>query len=79
MHSNQAIAPAWENAVESALGTMAPADRDTSVRRWYVHQIRLDSEATVRPERIETEASARPTNTCARAQSSRGPAPSRPT
>ncbi|MER8193508.1 hypothetical protein ABTY00_06010 [Streptomyces microflavus] len=53
-------------------------DRDTLVRRWYVHQIRLDSEGTVRPERIETEAFARPTDTCARAESSRGPAPSRP-
>ncbi|MFJ5657319.1 hypothetical protein ACIQD5_28745 [Streptomyces microflavus] len=58
----------WDNAVEPALGTMVPADRDTLVRRWYVHQIRLDSEGTVRPERIETEAFARPTDTCARAE-----------
>ncbi|MER0428746.1 hypothetical protein [Streptomyces microflavus] len=45
---------------------MVPADRDTLVRRWYVRQIRLDSEGTVRPERIETEAFARPTDTYAR-------------
>ncbi|MFJ3439433.1 hypothetical protein ACIPMU_38695 [Streptomyces cyaneofuscatus] len=72
------MAPEWENAVEPALGTMVPVDRDTLVRRRYVHQIRLDSEGTVHPERIETEAFARPTDTCARAESSRGPAPSRP-
>ncbi|MFJ2153322.1 hypothetical protein ACIOHB_31755 [Streptomyces microflavus] len=71
------MAPAWENAVEPVLGTMGPEDRDTPVRRWYVHQIRLDSEGTVRPERSETEAFARPTDTCARAESRR-PASSRP-
>ncbi|MFB6654150.1 hypothetical protein ACFCZ4_32355 [Streptomyces microflavus] len=44
-------------------------DRDTSlVRRWYVHQIRLDSEGTVRPKRIGTKALARSTNTCARGE-----------
>ncbi|MFJ7416788.1 hypothetical protein ACIQWZ_39260 [Streptomyces sp. NPDC098077] len=73
MHLDQAVAP-----VEPVLGTMASADRDTLVRHRHVHQIPLDSEGTVRPERIETEVFARPTNTCARAESSRGAAPSRP-
>ncbi len=52
--------------MEPALGTMVPVDRDTLVRRWFVHQIRLDSEGTVSPERIETEPSPGP------------PTPSRP-
>lgn len=65
--------------MEPVLGIMVLADRNRLVHRWYVHQIRLDSEGTVRPERIETEPFARPTDTCARAESSRGPAPSRPT
>ncbi|MGW4840040.1 hypothetical protein [Streptomyces globisporus] len=73
MRPDQAVAPEWENAVEPVLGTMVPVDQDTLVRRWYVHQNRLDSRGTVRPERIETEAFAR-----ARTESSRGPAPSRP-
>ncbi|WP_334663523.1 hypothetical protein [Streptomyces cyaneofuscatus] len=66
MHPDQAVAPKWENAMEPALGTMVPVDRDTLVRRWFVHQIRLDSEGTVSPERIETEPSPGP------------PTPSRP-
>ncbi|MFC5724924.1 hypothetical protein ACFP1Z_32735 [Streptomyces gamaensis] len=38
-----------------------PVDRDTLIRRWYVHRIRLDSEGTGRRVRIGTEAFARPT------------------
>ncbi|MFD7677453.1 hypothetical protein [Streptomyces sp. NPDC060187] len=36
-------------------------DRDTLIRRWYVHRIRLESEGTTRRVRIGTEAFARPT------------------
>lgn len=61
VHLDQAVAPVWDNAVEPVLGTMVPVDRDTLVRRWYVHRIRLDSEGTVRRVRIGTEAFARPT------------------
>ncbi|MFB7483630.1 hypothetical protein [Streptomyces anulatus] len=61
MHLGQAVVPVWDDAVEPVLGTMVPVDRDTLVRRWYVHRIRLDSEGTARRVRIGTEAFARPT------------------
>ncbi|QYA98270.1 hypothetical protein KZO11_34090 [Streptomyces anulatus] len=61
VHLDQAVAPVWDDAVEPVLGTMVPVDRDTLVRRWYVHRIRLDSEGTARRVRIGTEAFARPT------------------
>ncbi|WP_187281720.1 hypothetical protein [Streptomyces sp. gb1(2016)] len=61
VHLDQAVAPVWDDAVEPVLGTMVPVDRDTLVRRWYVHRIRLDSEGTARQVRIGTEAFARPT------------------
>ncbi|MFF4053604.1 hypothetical protein ACFYZ5_44090 [Streptomyces chartreusis] len=47
--------------MEPVLGTMVPVERDTLIRRWYVHRIRLDSEGTARRVRIGTEAFARPT------------------
>ncbi|MCL7382527.1 hypothetical protein [Streptomyces sp. 35G-GA-8] len=61
VHLDQTAAPVWDDAVEPVLGTMVPVDRDTLVRRWYVHRIRLDSEGTARRVRIGTEAFARPT------------------
>ncbi|MFY0510956.1 hypothetical protein ACOMD4_11235 [Streptomyces anulatus] len=62
VHLDQAVASVWDDyAVEPVLGTMVPVDRDTLVRRWYVHRIRLDSEGTARRVRIGTEAFARPT------------------
>ncbi|MER7639104.1 hypothetical protein [Streptomyces sp. NPDC126522] len=36
-------------------------DRDTLIRRWYVHRIRLDSDGTAPKVSIGTEASARDT------------------
>ncbi|WP_371626371.1 hypothetical protein OG245_29340 [Streptomyces sp. NBC_01116] len=60
VHLDQAVVPVWDDAVEPVLGTMVPVDRDTLVRRWYVHRIRLDSEGTARRVRIGTEAFARP-------------------
>ncbi|WP_331762853.1 hypothetical protein [Streptomyces anulatus] len=61
VHLDQAVAPMWDDVVEPVLGTMVPVDRDTLVRRWYVHRICLDSEGTARRVRIGTEAFARPT------------------
>ncbi|WP_405196337.1 hypothetical protein [Streptomyces anulatus] len=61
VHLDHTVAPVWDNAVEPVLGTTVPVDRDTLVRRWYVHRIRLDSEGTARHVRIGTEAFARPT------------------
>ncbi|MFF1715777.1 hypothetical protein [Streptomyces sp. NPDC058268] len=61
VHLDQAVTPAWDDDVEPVLGTLVPVDRDTLIRRWYVHRIRLDSEGTERHVRIGTEAFARPT------------------
>ncbi|MFE4256278.1 hypothetical protein ACFRU3_44035 [Streptomyces sp. NPDC056910] len=61
VHLDQAVAPVWDNGMEPVLGTMVPVDRDTLIRRWYVHRIRLESEGTARRVRIGTEAFARPT------------------
>ncbi|THA80263.1 hypothetical protein E6U81_29140 [Streptomyces sp. A0592] len=60
VHLDQAVAPVWDCAVEPVLGTMVPVDRDTLIRRWYVHRIRLNSVGTARHVQIGTEAFARP-------------------
>ena len=60
VHLDPAVAPVWEDGVEPVLGMMVPVDRDTLIRRWYVHRIRLDSMGTARHVRIGTEAFARP-------------------
>ncbi|MEU2769319.1 MULTISPECIES: zinc finger domain-containing protein [Streptomyces] len=60
VHLDQAVAPEWDGGVEPVLGTMVPVDRDTLIRRWYVHRIRLDSVGTTRHVQIGTEAFARP-------------------
>ncbi|MFD4880249.1 hypothetical protein ACFWOB_43765 [Streptomyces sp. NPDC058420] len=60
VHLDPAVAPVWDDGVEPVLGTMVPVDRDTLIRRWYVHRIRLDSMGTARHVRIGTEAFARP-------------------
>ncbi len=53
--------PVWdEDGMEPVLGMSVPVDRDTLIRRWYVHRVRLDSEGTSRRVRIGTEAFARP-------------------
>ncbi|MEU5902505.1 zinc finger domain-containing protein [Streptomyces venezuelae] len=61
VHLDQAVAPVWDEEREPVLGVSVPVDRDTLIRRWYVHRIRLDSEGTARVVRIGTEAFARPT------------------
>ncbi|MFF8917285.1 hypothetical protein ACF08M_29235 [Streptomyces sp. NPDC015032] len=62
VHLDQAVEPRWdEDGLEPVLGVSVPVDRDTLVRRWYVHRIRLDSDGTARRVRIGTEAFARPT------------------
>ncbi|MFI0155898.1 zinc finger domain-containing protein [Streptomyces lydicus] len=60
VHLDQAVAPVWGDGVEPVLGMMVPVDRDTLIRRWYVHRIRLDSVGTARHVQIGTEAFARP-------------------
>ncbi|MFF8681139.1 hypothetical protein ACF07F_24805 [Streptomyces sp. NPDC015237] len=60
VHLDQAVTPVWDDGVEPVLGTMVPVDRDTLIRRWYVHRIRLDSVGTARHVQIGTEAFARP-------------------
>lgn len=61
VHLDQALAPVWDDdGIEPVLGMSVPVDRDTLIRRWYVHRIRLDSEGTARRVRIGTEAFARP-------------------
>lgn len=60
VHLDQSVAPVWDDGVEPVLGTMVPVDRDTLIRRWYVHRIRLDSVGTARHVQIGTEAFARP-------------------
>ncbi|WP_432171190.1 zinc finger domain-containing protein [Streptomyces sp. 1222.5] len=61
VHLDQTVAPVWDDGLEPVLGLGVPVDRDTLIRRWYVHRIRLDSEGTSRRVRIGTEAFARPT------------------
>ncbi|MFF5125912.1 hypothetical protein ACFY41_03070 [Streptomyces syringium] len=61
VHLDQAVRPVWDADTEPVLGLSVPVDRDTLIRRWYVHRIRLDSEGTARQVRIGTEAFARPT------------------
>ncbi|MFJ5680254.1 hypothetical protein [Streptomyces sp. NPDC093097] len=61
VHLDQAVTPVWDNGIEPVLGMAVQVDRDTLIRRWYVHRIRLDSEGTARRVRIGTEAFARPT------------------
>ncbi|MFE9476202.1 hypothetical protein ACFYOR_34945 [Streptomyces griseofuscus] len=60
VHLDQAVTPVWDDGAEPVLGTMVPVDRDTLIRRWYVHRIRLDSVGTARHVQIGTEAFARP-------------------
>ncbi|MFD9794213.1 hypothetical protein ACFWXK_25055 [Streptomyces sp. NPDC059070] len=60
VHLDQAVAPVWDDGVEPVLATRVPVDRDTLIRRWYVHRIRLDSVGTTRRVQIGTEAFARP-------------------
>ncbi|MEU7428408.1 hypothetical protein [Streptomyces sp. NPDC040750] len=60
VHLDQAVMPVWDDGVEPVLGTMVPVDRDTMIRRWYVHRIRLNSVGTTRHVQIGTEAFARP-------------------
>ncbi|GAA0908439.1 hypothetical protein GCM10009574_101200 [Streptomyces asiaticus] len=60
VHLDQAVAPVWDEGSEPVPGMSVPVDRDTLIRRWYVHRIRLDSEGTARRVRIGTEAFARP-------------------
>lgn len=62
VHLDQVVEPVWDDdGIEPVLGMSVPVDRDTLIRRWYVHRIRLDSEGTSRRVRIGTEAFARPT------------------
>ncbi|WP_326778866.1 hypothetical protein [Streptomyces sp. NBC_01445] len=61
IHLDQAVAPVWDNGMEPVLGMGVPVDRDTLIRRWYVHRIRLESQGTTRQVRIGTEAFARTT------------------
>ncbi|MFI1226089.1 MULTISPECIES: hypothetical protein [unclassified Streptomyces] len=62
VHLDQAVKPEWDDdGIEPVLGMSVPVDRDTLIRRWYVHRIRLDSEGTARRVQIGTEAFARPT------------------
>ncbi|WP_129292188.1 hypothetical protein [Streptomyces lydicus] len=62
VHLDQAVEPTWDDdGTEPVLGVSVPVDRDTMIRRWYVHRIRLESKGTARRIRIGTEAFARPT------------------
>lgn len=61
VHLDPSTAPEWDDDHEPVLGLSVPVDRDTLIRRWYVHRIRLDSQGTARTVRIGTEAFARPT------------------
>lgn len=61
MHLHQAVAPVWDDGLEPVLGMGVPVDRDTLIRHWYVHRIRLDSEGASRQVQIGAEAFARPT------------------
>ncbi|WP_262505806.1 hypothetical protein [Streptomyces sp. TRM68367] len=59
VHLDQTVTPVWDDGVEPVLGTTVPVDRDTLIRRWYVHRIRLNSVGTARHVQIGTEAFAR--------------------
>ncbi|MEU9485878.1 hypothetical protein AB0D83_19820 [Streptomyces decoyicus] len=62
VHLDQTMEPVWDDdGIEPVLGASVPIERDTLIRRWYVHRIRLDSEGTARRISIGTEAFARPT------------------
>ncbi|QRX89936.1 hypothetical protein [Streptomyces noursei] len=61
VHLDQTVAPVWDGEREPVLGMSVPVDRDTLIRRWYVHRIRLDNEGTARRVQIGTDAFARPT------------------
>ncbi|MFE4018541.1 hypothetical protein ACFXPZ_14120 [Streptomyces sp. NPDC059101] len=62
VHLDQVVPPVWdEGDREPVLEVAVPVDRDTLIRRWYVHRIRLESKGTSRRVRIGTEAFARPT------------------
>ncbi|GGV89901.1 hypothetical protein [Streptomyces massasporeus] len=61
VHLDHAVPPAWDTGLEPVLAQTVPVDRDTLIRRWYVHRIRLDSDGTARRVRIGTEAFARDT------------------
>ncbi|MEU5958771.1 hypothetical protein [Streptomyces sp. NPDC047525] len=61
VHLDQAVTPEWDVGTEPVLGMSVSVDRDTLIRRWYIHRIRLESEGTARRVRIGTEAFARPT------------------
>ncbi|MFD9601755.1 hypothetical protein [Streptomyces sp. NPDC059970] len=61
VHLDHAVTPEWDNGIEPVLALTVPVDRDTLIRRWYVHRIRLDSDGTMRRVRIGTEAFARDT------------------
>jgi len=60
VHLDRAVTPVWDDDVEPVLGTRVPVDRDTLIRHWYVHRIRLNSVGTARHVQIGTEAFARP-------------------
>jgi hypothetical protein len=40
VHLDQAVAPVWDDGLDPVLGLSVPVDRDTLVRRWYVHRPR---------------------------------------
>ncbi|MEC4019832.1 hypothetical protein [Streptomyces sp. H27-D2] len=61
VHLDSVVPPVWDGDAEPVLGMSVPVDRDTLVRRWYGHRVRLDTEGTVRRVRIGTEAFARDT------------------
>ncbi|MFD4860673.1 hypothetical protein [Streptomyces atratus] len=61
VHLDHAVTPEWDTGIEPVLALAVPVDRDTLIRRWYVHRIRLDSDGTMRRVRIGTEAFARDT------------------
>ncbi|WP_405535271.1 hypothetical protein OG426_54695 (plasmid) [Streptomyces canus] len=61
VHLDHAVPPAWDTDLEPVLAQTVPVDRDTLIRRWYVHRIRLDNDGTARRVRIGTEAFARDT------------------
>ncbi|WP_327249824.1 hypothetical protein [Streptomyces sp. NBC_01320] len=62
VHLDPAAEPVWDDdGLKPVLGLSVPVDRDTLIRHWYVHRIRLDSVGTARQVRIGTEAFARTT------------------
>lgn len=61
VHLDTAVEPDWTTGAEPILGASVPVDRDTLIRRWYVHRIAFDNDASSRRVRIGTEAFARTT------------------